>query len=310
MKPEKRHSRARRLARVLDILGESLDDQKEQAQAFARRDGIIVITGEEGVGKSLLAAHIHTWGADSDRELISINISTSGDRHQRLSLLGADFTHLTSSKRSLLEHPTTVVIKHVDQAYAAVQESLAQSLAAGSISRPGSIRAKPVRCRPIFTFRKSLNELFEQASLAEPLHRILDVAPSIHIPPLRERTGDLLSIARAFLGRPLPVSLEKPLLEHAWPGNVAELRAAIECLKPLRADRGLPDRCRREFSQMLLRIEEGSEFSLRHSLSIIERGIIYHALKSTDGHRARAAQLLGLTDTALRWHIDRIRNSS
>jgi transcriptional regulator with GAF, ATPase, and Fis domain len=60
---------------------------------------------------------------------------------------------------------------------------------------------------------------------------------------------------------------------------------------------------------MLLRIEEGTEFSLRHSLSVIERGIIFQALKRTDGHRAKAAQLLGLTDTALRWHIDRIRNS-
>lgn len=288
------------------MLGASLEGEVQRARSLARSCRIIVVTGEAGVGKSLLAASMHDAGPDRERALDSINIGTSGDRHQRLSLLGSDFTHLTSTKRSLLEHPTTVVIKHIDKAYHSLQERLAGCLASGSVSRPGSIRTKPVRCRVIFTLRKSMEDSALDASLA----KLLSAAPMIHIPPLRERRGDLLGLARAYYGRPLPARLEEAIVDHPWPGNIAELRAALECLKPLRFRRGLPDRCRRELHQMLLQIEEGTEFSLRRSLAEIERGMIYHALKKTDGHRARAAQLLGLTDTALRWHMDRIRNSS
>jgi DNA-binding NtrC family response regulator len=305
-----RHSRAMATERVArEMLGSSLKGQIDRARSFAHSASIVVITGEAGVGKSLLAAHMHAHGRHRDRSMLSINIATSGDRHQRLSLLGADFTHLTSSKRSLLEHPGTVLIKHIDKACLALQESLAEALNAGSINRPGSIRAKPVHCQIIFTLRKGVKECSEDSTLERSLAQILAPAPAIHIPPLRERRSDLPGIARSLYGRPLPDRLAKTLLEHPWPGNVAELRASIDCLKPRRTSGRLPDRCRRELSQMLLRIEEGTEFSLRHSLSVIERGIIYHALKRTDGHRAKAAQLLGLTDTALRWHIDRIRNS-
>jgi DNA-binding NtrC family response regulator len=293
-----------------ETLGASLESVVRKAQSYARSSRIVLITGEAGVGKSLLAAWMHAAGPNSEHDLLSINIATAGDRHQRLSLMGADFTHLTSSKRSLLEHPTTVVIKHIDQAYHSLQESLAKSLSSGWISRPGSIRAKPLRCQVIFTVRKSVSELLEASALDATLAKILSSAPAIHIPPLRERRGDLLGLARAQYGRPLPPHLEKSILAHPWPGNVAELRATMECLKPPRSDRGLPDRCRREFYQMLLQIEEGTEFSLRRSLAAIEKGMISQALKKTDGHRARAAQLLGLTDTAVRWHIDRTRDSS
>jgi len=292
------------------ILGSSLESQVQHARSLAQSPRTVVITGEAGAGKSLLAAAMHDAGQNRDRALVSINIATSGDRHQRLSILGADFTSLTSSKRSLLEHPTTVVIKHIDQAYGSLQESLAGCLASGAVSRPGSIRTKPVRCRLIFTLRRSVGELVEDSALDESLAKVLAPAPVIHIPPLRERPGDLTGLARAYYGRPLPARLERSIVEYAWPGNLAELRAALECLKPLESHPGLPDRCRSELHQMLLRIEEGTEFSLRRSLAVIERGMIYHALKKTDGHRARAAQLLGLTDTALRWHLDRIRNSS
>jgi len=217
---------------------------------------------------------------------------------------------LTSSKRSLLEHPTTVVIKHIDQAYHTLQESLAKCLSSGSVSRPGSIRMKPVRCRVVLTLRRGVKELVEGSALHPSLAEAAAAAPVIHLPPLRERLDDLTGIARITYGRPLPPRLRRAIVEYPWPGNLAELRAALECLKPVTSKRGLPDRCHSELHQMLLRIEEGTEFSLRRSLAVIERGMIYHALKKTDGHRARAAQLLGLTDTALRWHMDRIRNSS
>ena len=292
------------------ILGASLQTQVQHARLRAQSSRTLVITGEAGVGKSLLASALHDAGPNRDRALVSINIATSGDRHQRLSLLGADFASLTSSKRSLLEYPTTVVIKHIDQAYGVLQESLAGCLESGTVSRPGSIHAKPVRCRLIFTLRRTVKELARDSALDESLAKLLMLAPVIHIPPLRERPGDLTGLARAYYGRALPGRLEQSIMEYSWPGNLAELRAALECLKPHPSHTGLPDRCRSELHQMLLRIEEGTEFSLRRSLEVIERGMIYRALKKTDGHRARAAQLLGLTDTALRWHIDRIRDSA
>lgn len=291
-------------------LGVSLRSQIQLAQSLAQSSRTIVITGEAGVGKSLLAATMHDAGPNKDRSLATINIATSGERHQRLSLLGADFVSVTSSKRSLLELPTTVVIKHIDLACHSLQESLADCLVSGSVNRPGSIRTKPVRCRLILTLRRDVEELVEVSALHGSLAKLLASAPGIHIPPLRERRSDLLGLARTCYGRPLPARLERAIAEYPWPGNLAELRAALESLKPVSSQRGLPDRCRSELHQMLLRIEEGTEFSLRRSLAVIERGMICHALKKTDGHRARAAQLLGLTDTALRWHMDRTRSSS
>ena len=295
---------------IVEMLGASLECEAQRALSCAPSRETVVITGEAGVGKSLLAAFMHAAGPNNDRPLESINIATSGDRHQRLSLLGADFSSLTSSKRSLLERPSTVVVKHIDQAYHSLQESLAKAIASKTVCRPGSIRTKPVRCRVILTLRRSLAELVEHATLHESLAQIIASAPVIHISPLRERPSDLTGLIRTYYGRSLPSRLERAIVEYPWPGNLAELRAALECLKPLTSQRSLPDRCRSELHQMLLHIEEGTEFSLRRSLAVIERGMIHHALKKTDGHRARAAQLLGLTDTAVRWHMDRIRNSS
>jgi len=216
-----------------------------------------------------------------------------------------------------------LIIKHIDYASPFLQEKLVEALATRKLTRLGTNSVQFAQARLVFTFRYSLSDLNRRNRIIEPLYRSLSQFQQISIPPLRKRKEDILPLAnycfKDFIhgyhrtsedhppiilgvtkGGKLEPGLKNLLLKQSWPENVLGLKAYLRSLVVGNYREVWADQERVELMKMNLMIEEGSEFSLRQSLLIIEEGIIQQALEKNAGHRTRAAQLLGITDRAYR----------
>lgn len=292
------------------ILGPHLAELKALVPILAEEEGPLLIIGEEGVGKSLFARHIHAAAEESEAPP-TVNLATVSPRGGWLSLLGCDFEHLVSTKRSALERDGIVLIKHIGAALPSVQDQLVQALRKGFFIRPGSIKKARVVCRPIFTLRVKGEDRYHPSHLSESLFRYLATVRKITIPPLRERPGDISAIARHALGRALTRETQEALLSYRWPGNVTELKAHLDLIRLSAIAGQLPvDECLLEVAKIVGGIREGKETSIRESMSRLERKIASEAFRRTDGHLTNAAQLLGLTNKALRRHLSEPRKNA
>ena len=292
------------------ILGPHLEELKTAIPALARSSEPLLIVGEEGVGKTLLARHINAASATGNEPLPHVNLSTSSEREGRLSLLGSDFAKLTSTKRSLLERHGNVLIEHIDAASLSLHADVANAFRAGQFLRPGAVRKASVNCRPIFTLREHPQAYLERGSLAPELFQMLNSLRTVVIPPLRERPGDISAIARHMLGRYLTPELEQLLLADPWPGNATELKVHLLCIRPFTGRGGPPEECLRSVRKVIHRLDEGRHVSVKESISALESAIVAYALRCTDGHKTRAAELLGMTPAALRRHIEKSERPS
>lgn len=284
----------------------------------------IVITGEAGVGKSLVASHVHSRSPFNLSRLEVINFSILSEREKRIKLLGGGESELTTTRRSLLELPTTVVLKHVDLITDQfMQESLAQFLKSKRIARPGLEKTRPLASRIIFTFTQTPVHLFREGQILPQLFEMLRSFKAITIPPLRKRKEDIPLLAEHFLHKfydklhslvngqiphvygltdrgNLEPSLAMVLVNHPWKENVLQLKAFIHSLITQTYGDAIQQSEKIEVSQMLLMLEEGREFSLRESISNIVDSVIERALDKYEGHQQKAAQMLGLTGRSVR----------
>jgi len=284
----------------------------------------LILTGEGGVGKAYLASQIHVAGPYGGARMESLNFSIVSERDQRIGLLGAEPPELSTSRRSLLEHETTVVLKHIDHANRFVQDKLAESLATSMVTRLGSSQRHPLSARVIITFRSSLQVLEKQERLSPNLLQILNPFKRINILPLRKRREDIPLLARDYamkLYRELcdPVAtirgidrdgiIDADLLEllqnHRWNENVRDLLAFIHTLIILPFRGEIIEQERLELSKMARMVEAGEEFSLPSGLACVRRRLVDRAVQKSHRHNTRVARLLGISERAL----GRIRDS-
>jgi len=274
------------------------------------------------VGKSLFASHVHDRSRLRTASLQVINFAVLSERDQRIALLGGGPSELTTTRKSLLEHPTTVVIKHVDRATPYLQEQLAKAIKAGKIHRPGTSDVHPVSSRIIFTITAGLGTLYRSGRIIPSLFELFDSFVSISIPPLRKRRRDIPLLAEHFLHAfydklhspidgqiayiqglaeraKIKSDLADLLIDQPWPENVLQLKAFIHSLITPSYAYALLQTERIELSKMLLMIDEGREFSLRESTSVIQDSIIQRAIDKLQGQQ-KPAQLLGLTGRSIR----------
>jgi DNA-binding NtrC family response regulator len=283
----------------------------------------IIITGEAGVGKSLVASHIHSQSPHRSSQLEIINFSILRERDRQIALLGGEPPELTTTRRSSLENSTTLVLKHLDQANTFLQERLAESLTTLRVARLGSAEKHLVSARIIFTFRQSISTLVSNRQIHPALAKILGSCRRILIPPLRKRKEDIPVLAEHFLHQffdtlhslvngqiehvkgltsegTIDPALTAFLIRQKWPGNVTELKAYLRSLIISNYEDALQDREKIEVTKMVMMVEEGKEFSLWQSLSVIEQEIIHRALSKYEGHQTKAAQMLGITGRSIR----------
>lgn len=268
----------------------------------------LVITGEPGVGKTLLSSRIHAHSLLKDHPLESINFQTYSERDQRIRLLGGSPPELPTSRRSVLELPTTVVLKHIDFATKYLQERLAEAIPKREIIRLGTKDQRPIRCKLIFVFNDSPYELYRKGSLILGLTKILSKFQIIKLPPLKKRKEDIPELAQHFFTqfqiqrrKQIDQNFIKLLLHHRWNENILELKSFINTLKVLPDEIAIQQKDRIELTKMNLMIDEAKEFSLKESVSRIEKTMVRQALKKHADCQAKAAQSIGLTDRAIRF---------
>jgi TyrR family helix-turn-helix protein len=212
------------------------------AQAVAASDAPILICGETGTGKELLARAIHNASRYGQGRFVPVNCAAIPDALLESELFGYADGAFTGAKRG--GHPGlfevadggTLFLDEIGEMNLAVQAKLLRALADGEVRRVGSTQARHVRTRVLAATNRDLPALVQSGRFREDLYYRLNVIP-ITIPPLRDRREDVLSLAEDYLGRMarrqdrafvFDETARQALLAYDYPGNVRELQNLIE----------------------------------------------------------------------------------
>ncbi len=279
----------------------------ELAAQVARSDATILITGESGTGKSLLASHIHSLSPRKDRSFVEVPCTTLSEHLLESELFGhvrGAFTGAIKDKPGRLEAADggSVLLDEIGDLTPTVQSKLLRFLQEKTFERVGGTETITVDARIIAATNQNLEQLVAERRFREDLYYRLNVI-EIRVPPLRERPGEILKFAEHFAERSA-LSHHKPALKlapdareaiqnYSWPGNIRELRNAIERAVVLcRADEitlsDLPDK-------ILAGPHKGDQ---NHTLEELERRHIEFVLEQAMTLE-EAAEMLGINVATL-----------
>jgi two-component system response regulator PilR (NtrC family) len=296
----------------------------ELVQSVAPTSSTVLITGDSGTGKELVAKAIHALSPRRDAPFVSVNCGALPESLLESELFGhmkGAFTDAHQNKKGLFEaaHRGTLFLDEVGETPPAMQVKLLRALQEKRIRRVGGTDEVEVDVRVISATNTPLEALVREKRFREDLFYRLQVIP-IRTPPLRERREDIPLLANHFLKKfnqemgkgvvKLSEEAMKLLLRHSWPGNVRELENVIERAVALETTAAvLPDRLPEAIrlpgpaEPALAELAPG--FSLDAHLQRIERDLLHRALAQASGDRAAAAQLLGVTPRSLRYLIQK-----
>jgi transcriptional regulator with PAS, ATPase and Fis domain len=294
----------------------------KRIQEAAAADVTVLITGETGTGKDLVAAAIHRHSLRQDKPYLAVNTGAMAPELIASELFGNEkgaFTGATTAKPGHFEqaHEGTIFLDEISTMDAKTQVSLLRLLETQAFRRLGGRKTIKVDVRLIAATNEDLGEVVARGTFREDLFYRFDVF-RIGLPPLRERQGDILLMAHEFIAQ-FNVTYNKTVEEIApetahvlerypWPGNVRELKNAIQ--RAVLIARGrvlttdlLPDR---------IRGWDGSPsaaplppFQPGMTLSAVEREHIANTLALTGGNKKRTAEVLGISRRALYNKLER-----
>jgi transcriptional regulator with GAF, ATPase, and Fis domain len=203
----------------------------------ALRDTTVLVTGESGTGKDLIAQEIHMISPRRKHPFVVVNCSAIPETLLEAELFGyakGSFTGAAQSRigRIHFAHGGTLFLDEIGDMPLSLQSKILRFLEQGEVQRLGGNDVLKVDVRVVAATNVDLKKLISQQLFREDLYYRLAVFP-IHLPPLRDRMGDLEELARAFAVRYAPGALLtqealQVLARHTWPGNVRELRNVIE----------------------------------------------------------------------------------
>ncbi|HUP04608.1 MAG TPA: sigma-54 dependent transcriptional regulator [Bryobacteraceae bacterium] len=278
----------------------------------------VLLAGESGVGKDLIARAIHFHSPRRDRPLVKINCSALPENLMESELFGYEkgaFTGASASKPGKFEQADTgtVFLDEIGDVPANVQVKLLRILQEREFERLGSNTTRRIDVRVVAATNQDLRAALEQGTFREDLYYRLNVVP-LNIPPLRERKQDIPFLANHFIRKLAPdtgsrvesisdAAMEK-LVAYHWPGNVRELENVVErSLVMCAGSRLEPSDIKLESAPTRRQSSDGHFVPDGMSLDEYEREIIREALKRADGNKSQAARLLGLTRNALRYRL-------
>jgi len=280
------------------------------ATQVARSDVGVLLTGESGTGKELLAAYIHRESPFASRPFVKVNCAAIPTELIESELFGHErgaFTGAAGMRRGKFELADggTIFLDEVGDLHEASQAKLLRVLQDGEVQRLGSEQSIRVSVRVISATNRNLDERVADGTFREDLYYRLKVVP-IRLPSLRERRHDISDLAAYFLSefcarnnfRAKTIDGEViPILEqYEWPGNIRELRNAIERMAILTSD----DRITTESIPFEIRNRPAPRPSELHEIrDSAERDRIKQALDQTDWNVSSAARLLGIERTNL-----------
>jgi DNA-binding NtrC family response regulator len=298
---------------VAELLGHSraMETVRTRIRQIAPASETVLITGECGTGKDLVARALHRGSGRSGAPLVSLNCSQLTGHlieselfgHERGAFPGADAAR---AGRLEMADGGTVLFDHVTELSPSPQATLLRVLEDKCFERLGSNQTVPLDVRIMATSSRQLDEEIVAGRLRADLYYRLAVVP-LHIPPLRERRADIPELVDHFLRRAAdrlhrePYSIEpaalKLLEEYDWPGNVRELdniitRGSVLSDRDTLTDEGL----RPWLSQTRSEAQGMPSLDALNGLKLheFERLLIESTLAQFDGHRARTAEALGI----------------
>lgn len=311
------------------MLGNSPSMQRifNRIRQVAPTNATVLIEGETGTGKELVARAIHSLSARSAAKFVAVNCAALSPQLMESELFGHEkgaFTGALQRRKGRFEEADggTLFLDEIGEIDMQTQVKLLRVLAERSIERVGSNEPIAVNVRVVAATNRNLQQMVQEGSFRQDLYQRLNVI-SLHLPPLRERTGDVVLMANAFVqelcreNNKSPKSLSRSSLEllraYSWPGNVRQLRTAMEhgvvmsegsaiCPQDLpdylasagggAADSAVP-------LQSNVHTEFRLDFAPSFNLKYIERQVILQALRHTGGNRSVAAELLGINRRTL-----------
>jgi DNA-binding NtrC family response regulator len=288
------------------------------ARVAASPASTVLLTGETGTGKDLAAKAIHYNSSRSTRSFVNITCSALPEQLLESELFGHErgaFTDARQQKRGLFETADggTVFLDEIGEMTAALQAKLLRFLEEKTFKRVGGLSDMRVDVRVIAATNRDLEQEVKAGKFREDLFYRLQVMP-IHLPPLRERRGDVPLLAGYFIDRfnrefrkrvrGLSPAAAEVLHQYGWPGNVRELRNAIERAMLLIDREWLEP----EHFTTLTRTVAPTQFRLPPegvNLEDVERQLLLQALERAGGNQTQAAQLLGINRDQVRYRVEK-----
>ncbi len=323
----KRENRAlkaelRQSARFASMIGRSDGMRKvyrtiEKAAAYTTT---VLIQGESGVGKELVARALHQHGPRADKPFIAVNCGAIPEALLESELFGhkrGAFTDASSNKPGLFEeaHTGTLFLDEIGELPLGTQVKLLRVLQEGTLRRLGETKDRQVDVRVVAATVRVLKDEVDGGRFREDLYYRLNVLP-LTVPPLRHRKDDIGLLIDHFIERTdqrlgtktrgMDPKALKLMLAYQWPGNVRELenvleRAIVLADDDILTEADLPDRLRDP--DPVAAVLATGELSIKKTHRYIEETLIRKALEETGGNRTRASKLLEISHRALLYKI-------
>jgi two-component system response regulator AtoC len=282
----------------------------------AETNSSVLVTGETGTGKELIARALHQQSARAKKPFVAVNCGAIAPTLVESELFGHSrgaFTGAVQQKAGLFEEASggTLFLDEIGELPMDLQPKLLRVLQEGEVRRVGETQSRKVDVRVLAATARDLRELVANNGFRDDLFFRLAVM-EMHIPPLRERQEDIPLLAKHFAsdiaareGRPAPEitpTVAETLGGYSWPGNVRELanfmeRTMIFCRGDVLDLETLPGEIRRKNR------DAQQDFSLKQAALRLEKEYINKALEATEGNRTQAAKLLEISLRKLLYKI-------
>jgi len=304
----------------------------ELARRVAQSDASVMITGESGVGKEVVFRTIHQHSTRAAQTPIAINCAAIPDNMLEAVLFGYEKGAFTGAYKACpgkfeQAQGSSLLLDEISEMPLALQAKLLRVLQERQVERLGAQRVIDLDVRIVATSNRDLREEVGAGRFREDLYYRLNVMP-IHVPPLRERRGDIVPLARAMVARAavraksaipaLAPSATQRLLDYAWPGNVRELDNVMQRALILHQGEAI------EANDLLFEsaavagvaltapavagADDDTDETLGGDLKDHERRLILGALSEGRGSRKFAAEKLGISPRTLRYKLARMRD--
>ncbi len=324
--------------RISEMVGEcpairALRAQIEQIATLestaAGKAPTVLIAGETGTGKQLVARAIHYRSPRSKGPFVEINCAAIPSTLLEAELFGYEkgaYTDAKTAKPGLFEaaHGGTLLLDEIGQIDPAIQVKLLKAIEEKSVRRVGGLRTKPINVRIIAATNRDLEAAVAEGTFRSDLYYRVNVL-TVHVPPLRTRGADITLLARHFLDqfarqygwtpKRLSPEAEALLLAHPWPGNVRELAHVMERAALLHTGATVKgENLDLGNGKSTVSVVLGSDGNVQVDfasggiiLDEVERQLIVQALHASGWNRTRTAQLLGISKETLRYRMEKYR---
>ncbi len=303
---------------------------KNQIKEYAKYDSeTVLITGESGVGKELIASSIHALSPRADKEFIEVNCASIPENLLESELFGYEkgaFTDATRSKEGILEkaHGGSLFLDEIGEMSLALQAKLLRVIENKKFRRLGSTSDKEVNLRIIAATNRNLEEAIAEKEFRKDLYYRLNVL-RIEAPPLRKRGKDILELAEFFLLQYAEKFNKKIdgfsdeakslLLSYSWPGNIRELKNVIERISILQNERiiskehileEIGDTVENNENKIKLSFESDN-LNFKDMMEAVEIQLITEAFEKSNRNVSRTARLLQIPRETLRYKLEKFK---